>query len=43
LLVFLEHPTARLSGANAQACNWFPRNRLFNEMVRSISAKVPTP
>ncbi|MBW8853991.1 MAG: hypothetical protein JF604_06595, partial [Bradyrhizobium sp.] len=34
LLIFLEHPTARLRGANAQGANWFPKNRLFNETVR---------
>jgi hypothetical protein len=34
LLIFFEHPTARFSGANAQHAYWFPKNRLFNEMVR---------
>jgi hypothetical protein len=29
LLIFLEHPTARLIGANAQGANWFRKNRSF--------------
>ena len=29
LLIFLEHPTARLRGANAQGTNWFQKNQSF--------------
>ena len=29
LLIFLEHPTARLIGANAQGANWFLKNQSF--------------
>jgi hypothetical protein len=29
LLIFLEHPTARLRGANAQSTNWFQKNQSF--------------
>jgi hypothetical protein len=29
LLIFLEHPTARLIGANAQDANWFLKNGSF--------------
>jgi hypothetical protein len=29
LLVFLEHPTAQLRGANAQGTDWFQKNQSF--------------